>query len=73
MRRSNAKPTSKTEKGVSQMNIIVRGLLSKGFISLTPDNEPSEFATCSKCKQVFDLFDQDQAAEFYYRHKCEEE
>ena len=44
-----------------------------GFVSLTPDNEPSEFATCSECGQVFDLFDQDQAAEFYYGHDCEVE
>jgi hypothetical protein len=28
-------------------------------------------ATCRECGQVFDLFDAEQAEEFYYGHDCE--
>ncbi len=28
-------------------------------------------ATCQECGQVFDLFDVEQAEEFYYGHDCE--
>jgi len=28
-------------------------------------------ATCPECSRVFDLFDVDEAEEFYYGHDCE--
>jgi hypothetical protein len=28
---------------------------------------------CRECGRVFDLFDEDQADEFYFGHDCEEE
>lgn len=32
----------------------------------------ADIQTCHECGKEFDLFDKDQAAEFYYGHDCEE-
>lgn len=29
-------------------------------------------AKCNECKRVFDLFNEEDAEEFYYGHDCEE-
>lgn len=38
----------------------------KGWVNLMPN------AVCLECKRVFDLFDEDDAAEFYEGHDCED-
>ena len=39
----------------------------KGWVKLMPK------AQCPECKRVFDLFDEEEAAEFYEGHDCEEQ
>jgi len=34
---------------------------------------PSMKAECPDCGRIFDLLDEEEAAEFYYGHDCEEE